>query len=207
MTRPRVGVDAGAIAAGYLVGSVPFGLLLGRLRRGLDVREVGSGSMGTTNVLRAIGPGAAAATFGLDVAKGAAALRVARFLGASPAGEVAAGLAAMAGHSWPVFANFRGGKSVATAFGVVLEMSPAASVCALAGGLSTLAASRTVSLASMASAATATVGAGVVAARGGRVAPLIFTALASTLIVVRHGDNVRRLLRGMEPRLGRSGHR
>lgn len=207
MTRPRLGADAAAIAAGYLIGSIPFGLLLGRLRRGLDVREVGSGSMGTTNVLRAIGPGAAAATFALDVAKGSAAIRVARCFGAGPAGEVAAGLAAMTGHSWPVFANFRGGKSVATAFGVVLEMSPVASASALAGGLSTLAASRTVSVASMASAATATVGAGVVAARGGRVAPLVFTALASTLIVVRHADNVRRLLRGREPRLGGSGRR
>jgi glycerol-3-phosphate acyltransferase PlsY len=200
----RLDRDAGAVAAGYLVGSIPFGLLLGRLRRGLDVREVGSGSMGTTNVLRAIGPGAAAATFALDVAKGAAAVRVARSLDAGAAGEVAAGLAAMAGHSWPVFAGFRGGKSVATAFGVVLELSPEAAVWALAGGLSTLAVSRTVSVASMASAMSATVGAGIVAARGGRVAPLVFTALASTLIVVRHGDNVRRLLRGLEPRLGAS---
>jgi glycerol-3-phosphate acyltransferase PlsY len=200
----RLDRDAGAVAAGYLVGSIPFGLLLGRLRRGLDVREVGSGSMGTTNVLRAIGPGAAAATFALDVAKGAAAVRVARSLDAGSAGEVAAGLAAMAGHSWPVFAGFRGGKSVATAFGVVLELSPEAAVWALAGGLSTLAVSRTVSVASMASAMSATVGAGIVAARGGRVAPLVFTALASTLIVVRHGDNVRRLLRGLEPRLGAS---
>lgn len=204
MSGRRLDRDAGAVAAGYLVGSIPFGLLLGRLRRGLDVREVGSGSMGTTNVLRAIGPGAAAATFALDVAKGAAAVRVARSLDAGSAGEVAAGLAAMAGHSWPVFAGFRGGKSVATAFGVVLELSPEAAVWALAGGLSTLAVSRTVSVASMASAMSATVGAGIVAARGGRVAPLVFTALASTLIVVRHGDNVRRLLRGLEPRLGAS---
>lgn len=200
----RLARDAGAVAAGYLVGSIPFGLLLGRARRGLDVRTVGSGSMGTTNVLRAIGPGAAAATFALDVGKGAVAVRVARALRTGPEGEVAAGLAAMAGHSWPVFAGFRGGKSVATAFGGVVELSPEASVFAVAGGLSTLGISRTVSLASLASAVAATVGSGVAAARGGRTAPLVFTALASTLIAVRHKDNVRRLLRGTEPRLGSS---
>jgi acyl phosphate:glycerol-3-phosphate acyltransferase len=188
-----------AAGAGYVIGSIPFGLLLGRAVRGLDVRDIGSGSIGTTNVLRAVGPGAAATTFALDVAKGAAAVRCARALDAGPAGEVAAGLAAMVGHSWPVFAGFRGGKGVATAFGVLLETSPEASVWALAGGLSALAATRTMSVASLAAAGSATVGAGVSAARGGRVAPLVFTGLASALIVVRHSANVRRLLRGLEP--------
>jgi glycerol-3-phosphate acyltransferase PlsY len=196
-----------ATAAGYLIGSIPFGLLLGRAARGLDVRELGSGSMGTTNVLRAVGPGAAAATFALDVAKGAAAVRCARALDAGPAGEVSAALAAMVGHSWPVFAGFRGGKSVATAFGVLLEMSPEASAWAVAGGLSALAATRTMSVASLVAAGSGTVGAGVSAARDGDVAPLVFSGLASALIAVRHSANVRRLLRGLEPRvsLRRSG--
>ena len=192
---------AAALTASYLIGSIPFGLLLGRARRGLDVREAGSGSMGTTNVLRVVGPGAAAMTFGLDVAKGAAAIRCARALDAGPAVEVTCGLVAMAGHSWPVFAGFRGGKSVATGFGVILQLSPEASACALAGGLATLAATRTVSVASLVAAGSATVGAGVVAARGGRIEPLVFTSLASALIAVRHSANVRRLLRGLEPRL------
>lgn len=190
-----------ATAAGYLVGSIPFGLLLGRAVRGLDVRDQGSGSMGTTNVLRAVGPGAAAATFALDVAKGAAAVRIARALDAGPAGEVSAGLASMVGHSWPVFAGFRGGKSVATAFGVLLEMSPDASAWAVAGGLTALAATRTMSVASLAAAGSGTVGAAVSAARGHDMAPFVFTGLASALIVVRHSANVRRLLRGLEPRV------
>jgi acyl phosphate:glycerol-3-phosphate acyltransferase len=190
-----------AAGAGYLIGSIPFGLLLGRAVRGLDVRDLGSGSIGTTNVLRAVGPGAAAATFALDVGKGAAAVRCARALHAGPAGEVTAGIAAMVGHSWPVFAGFRGGKSVATAFGVLLEVSPEASGWALAGGLTALATTRTMSVASLVAAGSATVGAGVAAARGGDVAPLVFAGLASTLIVVRHSANVRRLLRGLEPRV------
>ncbi len=193
--------DAGATAAGYVIGSVPFGLLLGRATRGLDVRETGSGSMGSTNVLRAAGPAAAAATFALDVGKGTAAVLCARRLGAGPAGQVGAGLAAMVGHSWPVFAGFRGGKSVATAFGGLLAISPEASAWAVAGGLSTLASTRIVSLGSLVAAGSATLGAGVATARGGPRGPLVFAGLATALIAIRHTDNLRRLARGLEPRV------
>jgi glycerol-3-phosphate acyltransferase PlsY len=194
-------IDAGATAAGYAIGSVPFGLLLGRATRGLDVREVGSGSMGSTNVLRAVGPAAAATTFALDVGKGTAAVVCARALGAGPAGQVGAGLGAMVGHSWPAFAGFRGGKSVATAFGVLLATSPEASAWAVAGGLSALVATRTMSVGSLVAAGAATVGAGVSVARGGPRPPLVFAGLASALIALRHVDNLRRLARGLEPRV------
>jgi acyl phosphate:glycerol-3-phosphate acyltransferase len=194
--------DAGATASGYAIGSIPFGLLLGRAARGLDVREVGSGSMGSTNVLRAAGPAAAGATFALDVGKGTAAVFCARALGAGPSGQVAAGLAAMVGHSWPALAGFRGGKSVATAFGALLAISPQASACAVAGGLSALASTRIVSVGSLVAAGSATVGAGVFMARGGPRSPLVFAGLASALIAIRHTDNLRRLARGLEPRLG-----
>ncbi|HWF57018.1 MAG TPA: glycerol-3-phosphate 1-O-acyltransferase PlsY [Candidatus Dormibacteraeota bacterium] len=194
-------VDAGATATGYAIGSVPFGLLLGRAARGLDVREVGSRSTGATNVLRVAGPVAAGATFALDVGKGTAAVLCARALGASPAGQIGAGLGAMVGHSWPVFAGFRGGKSVATAFGVLLAISPEASVYAVAGGLSALSATRIVSVGSLAAAGSATVGAGIAAARGGSRGPLVFAGLASALVAIRHSDNLRRLARGLEPRV------
>ena len=194
--------DAGATAAGYVVGSIPFGLLLGRAARGLDVREVGSGSMGSTNVLRAAGPAAAGATFALDVGKGTTAVLCARAMGAGPAGQVGAGLAAMVGHSWPVFAGFRGGKSVATAFGALLAISPEASACAVVGGISALASTRIVSVGSLVAAGSATVGAGVSAARGGPRGPLVFAGLATALIAIRHTDNLRRLARGLEPRVG-----
>jgi acyl phosphate:glycerol-3-phosphate acyltransferase len=194
-------IDAGATAAGYAIGSIPFGLLLGRATRGLDVREVGSGSMGSTNVLRVAGPVAAGATFALDVGKGTAAVLCARALGAGTTGQIGAGLGAMVGHSWPVFANFRGGKSVATAFGVLLAISPEVSAYAVAGGLSALAATRIVSVGSLAAAGSATVGAGISAARGGSRGPLVFAGLASALVAIRHSDNLRRLARGLEPRV------
>ena len=171
--------DAGATAAGYVIGSIPFGLLLGRATRGLDVRETGSGSMGSTNVLRVAGPAAAGATFALDVGKGTAAVLCARALGAGAAGQVGAGLAAMVGHSWPVFAGFRGGKSVATAFGACwrsLRRSPA---YAVAGGVSALVSTRIVSLGSLVAAGAATLGAGSRPLRGGPRGPLVFAGLAS----------------------------
>src|SRR6202521_2149117 len=93
---------AAGCAAGYVIGSVPFGLMVGKAVGGLDVRDFGSGNMGTANVARTIGARAGALTFGLDVAKGAAAVVVARRLGADPAAQAAAGLAACIGHPWAV---------------------------------------------------------------------------------------------------------
>lgn len=195
--------DAGAVAAGYALGSIPFGLLLARATRGLDVREVGSGSMGSTNVLRYAGPYVAGATFVLDVGKGTAAVLCARALGASPLGQAGAGLGAMVGHSWPAFAQYRGGKSVATGFGALMPLSPAASVSAVTGGLAALVTTRIVSVGSLAAAVSATVGAGVVTVRTGRPAPLAFAGLAAALIAVRHTANIRRIAGGTEPRLSR----
>lgn len=195
--------NAGAVAAGYAIGSIPFGLLLGRATRGLDVREVGSGSMGSTNVLRYAGPYVAGATFALDVGKGTAAVFCARALGASSAAEAAAGIGAMVGHSWPAFAQYRGGKSVATGFGALLPISPTASVWAVTGGLTALAATRVVSVASLAAAVSATVGAGVAGLRTGRRTPLLFAGSAAALIAIRHTSNIRRLAGGTEPRLTR----
>src|SRR6202051_3834678 len=125
---------AAGCAAGYRIGSVPFGLIVGRAVGGLDVRDFGSGNMGPANVLRPVGARAGAITFALDVAKGAGAVAIARRCGADPAAQAAAGLAACIGHSWPVFARFRGGKAVATAFGGLLMVSPEAAAWATVGG-------------------------------------------------------------------------
>ena len=188
-------------AAGYVIGSVPFGLIVGRAVGGLDVRDFGSGNMGTANVLRTLGARAGAITFALDVAKGTAAIGVARMLGADPAAQAAAGLAACVGHSWPVFARFRGGKAVATAFGGLLMVSPEAAAWATVGGIGALALSRTMSVGSLTAAGTATLGAGLAASRRHDAVPLVFTALASTLVIVRHAPNIRRIARGEEPQL------
>lgn len=207
MSRSR---DLAAIAAGYVLGSLPVGVWLGRLTRNIDVREHGSGGTGTTNVLRTVGPAAAATVFVLDVAKGSAAVAVARAMGCDPAAQAGAGLAAVVGHSWPVLAHFRGGKGVATAFGSLLMLSPEGSVAAVAGGLSALGASRIVSVGSLAAAASATAGAAIAALSGrpGKLAAAGFTVAATTLIYYRHCANIERLRRGEEPRLRgrRSAH-
>jgi glycerol-3-phosphate acyltransferase PlsY len=192
---------AASCTAGYLIGSVPFGLIVGRTVGGLDVRDFGSGNMGTANVLRTVGARAGALTFALDVAKGAAAIRLARRWGADPTAQAAAGLAACVGHSWPVFARFRGGKAVATAFGGLLTVSPEAAAWATVGGLGALALSRTMSVGSLTAAGTATLGAGLESSRRHDAVPFIFTALASTLVIVRHAANIRRIARGEEPQL------
>src|ERR1700686_289939 len=193
--------NAAGCAAGYLIGSVPFGLIVGRAAGGLDVRDFGSGNMGTANVLRTVGARAGAITFALDVAKGTAAIGVARTLGADPAAQAAAGLAACIGHSWPVFARFRGGKAVATSFGGLLMVSPEAAAWATVGGIGALALSRTMSVGSLTAAGTATLGAGLDSRRHHDAVPFVFTALASTLVIVRHAPNIRRIARGEEPRL------
>ena len=192
---------AASCAAGYLIGSVPFGLIVGKTVGGLDVRDFGSGNMGTANVLRTVGARAGALTFALDVAKGAAAIGLARRWGADPTAQAAAGLAACVGHSWPVFARFRGGKAVATAFGGLLMVSPEAAAWATVGGLGALALSRTMSVGSLTAAGTATLGAGLESSRRHDAVPFVFTALASTLVIVRHAANIRRIARGEEPQL------
>jgi acyl phosphate:glycerol-3-phosphate acyltransferase len=210
-----VGTLAGCAGCGlgYSIGSVPVGLWLVRGLRGLDVREHGSGSTGATNVLRVLGPGAGGAVFLLDVAKGAVAVTAARRLGAGPGGAAAAGLSAVVGHSWPVYARFRGGKSVATAFGALLLLSPPGAAAAVAGGITALAATRIVSVGSLAAAGSATAGTAAVLALGrqdgaGRRrsrAAFGFAAAATGIILMRHRANLRRLREGDEPRVGQSG--
>src|SRR4029077_19141294 len=105
------------------------------------------------------------------------------------------------GHSWPVFARFRGGKAVATAFGGLLMVSPEAAAWATVGGLGALALSRTMSVGSLTAAGTGTLGAGLDSRRRQDAVPFVFTALASTLVIVRHAPNIRRIARGEEPRV------
>ena len=193
--------DITACAAGYLIGSVPIGLLAGKAIRGVDVRDLGSGNIGTTNVYRILGPSAAAVTFALDVAKGAGAVVLAEKMGADRTGQAAAGLAAVVGHSWPLFARFRGGKGVATGFGAILIVSPEATAYAIVGGVAALVVTRIVSVGSLSAAMSATLGATVHVIRTSDAVPLAFSALVTALIAYRHRDNLKRLFRGQEPRL------
>ncbi len=187
-----------ALAAAYLLGSIPFGLVLTRLGGAGDIRRMGSGSIGATNVLRTGRRGLAAATLLLDAGKGA----VAVLLGSALAGPVAgyvAGVVAVAGHMFPVWLGFRGGKGVATGVGVLLAASPVLALVCGAVWLAVALSVRISSAASLAASAAAPVAAAVL---GAPVALLACTTVVSALIWQRHKDNIGRLAAGTEPRIG-----
>lgn len=190
------------VVGAYLLGSVPFSYLLVRWLRQQDVRRVGSGNAGATNVLRAAGKGPAIATLVLDLAKGASPVLAARALGQPPWVEGAAALAAVVGHVFPVYLGFRGGKGVATAAGAFAAVSPAAlGLTALVFAL-TVAWRRIVSLASMVSALTFPPLFWLLG-RGRETGGLLAATVAiSALVLLKHRANLRRLLEGREPTLG-----
>jgi len=189
-----MGVIAAAVT-GYLLGSIPWGLLLTRLAGLGDIREIGSGNIGATNVLRTGNKTLAALTLALDVAKGFAAVVIADSWGEHAA--VAAAASVVLGHMFPVWLGFRGGKAVATALGVLLAFSWPLAIFAFLLWLAVAAISRYSSLAALVAAATA----GVLAAafldptRGQLIAGI------ALLVVLRHHENIRRLLAGTESRI------
>ena len=184
---------------GYLAGSVPFGVLVARGFGLGDLRKIGSGNIGATNVLRTGNKAAAAATLLLDGAKGAAVVLLARALAAPDAAQLA-GLAAFLGHCFPVWLRFRGGKGVATFLGILLAWAWPLGLAACATWLATAVLARISSLAALVAAATAPLWAW---ALGRTEAVLLCLALAA-LIYVRHLPNIRRLIAGTESRIGRS---
>jgi glycerol-3-phosphate acyltransferase PlsY len=194
-----VGQALGLAVAAYLLGAIPFGLLIARLRAGVDLRRVGSGNIGATNVLRAVGKGAAALTLLLDLAKGALAVLLAEGLGASPQGVAMAGVAAVLGHVFPVFLGFRGGKGVATTLGVVLAAMPVVGILLLAIWLAVAAVGRYSSLAALAAAAALP---GLSWLLDGRQPLVVASGLLALLIIARHHENIRRLWHGTEGRIG-----
>jgi len=113
------------VAAAYLLGAIPFGLLIARLQKGIDIRDHGSGNIGTSNVLRTLGKRAALLTLVGDLMKGYLPVLVGSLLGVSQPWLVLAGAAAVIGHNWPIYIRFRGGKGVATSFGAALGIMPA----------------------------------------------------------------------------------
>lgn len=186
----------------YLLGSVPFGVIVGKLWAGIDIRTVGSGNSGATNVLRSIGPVPAGLVLAGDLAKGVVAVLVARAVSDSPLVASLAGTAAVAGHSWPLFAGFRGGRGVATGAGALFLISPIAGGIALIG-IIVMAVSRYVSLGSIVGAVAGIVAIIVLAATGNLdPAYLLFGFIATGLIIARHHANIGRLMRGEEHRLG-----
>ncbi len=196
------------VLLGYLVGSIPIGLIVGRLAGIGDVRDYGSGKTGTTNVLRAAGPRWAVAVIVLDAAKGAVPVLVGRFIFDDPWAAAIGGVAAVAGHTWPVFAGFRGGRGVATVYGALIAVSPPAALAAGLFAVLVLAVSRYASLMSILGVAAGCVVLIVFVALG-FAAPqyLAFAILATVAIELNHLGNIRRLLAGTEPKIGQGGSR
>lgn len=190
-----------AVAAlSYLLGSIPFGLVLARLFGLGDLRAIGSGNIGATNVLRTGNKAAAAATLLLDAAKGAVAVLAARALTAEDGAQLAA-LSAFVGHLFPVWAGFRGGKGVATHLGTVLALAWPAGLLACATWLAAAAAWRYSSLAALTAVAAAPLWLGLTGHM-----PMVALGLGmGALVWLRHRGNIARLAAGTEPRIGRKG--
>jgi acyl phosphate:glycerol-3-phosphate acyltransferase len=186
-----------ALLLGYLVGSVPFGLLLTRAAGLGDIRSIGSGNIGATNVLRTGRKELAAATLLLDAAKGALpVLLAARFLG--PLAALAAGFAALVGHVAPVWLRFRGGKGVATGLGVLLAAAWPVGLFAVVVWIAVAAVVRFSSLSALAAFAAAPVLAGLL----GQTRIAVLALALAAVVFLRHHENIRRLLAGTEPRIG-----
>jgi len=186
-----------AVVAGYLIGSIPFGLLLTRAAGLGDIRAIGSGNIGATNVLRTGNKGLAAATLILDGGKGAAAVLAVRYFAAHDVALIA-GFAAVIGHDFPVWLRFKGGKGVATTLGVLLGASFFTGLAACAVWLAVAALFRFSSLAALIAMALAPVFAWFIA---GPHTAILALALA-VLGFWRHSANIRRLISGTEPKIG-----
>jgi glycerol-3-phosphate acyltransferase PlsY len=197
------------VAVSYLLGSIPTGYLLVRVFRQQDIRSVGSGNIGATNVLRSGGKGLGAATFLLDMVKGSAAVLLGGVLASALAPELTlrdaqslAAVAAVVGHMFPVWLRFKGGKGVATGFGVFLVAAPVAALAAITVFAIILLLTRYVSLASILGAASFPVFAWFLV-RGDKTALFIAAQLiVALLIIVKHHQNIRRLFAGNERRFG-----
>ncbi len=186
-----------ALAAGYLLGSIPFGLLLTKLGGKGDIREIGSGNIGATNVLRTGSKGLAAATLLLDAAKGAAAVLLAQQLWPDSVNFAAAG--ALIGHLYPAWLRFKGGKGVATMLGILVPLFWQAAVVYAVIWVGLLLILRISSVAGMSAAASAPITAAILDEQA------LFPMLLgfALLVIWKHRENIRRLAKGEEPRLGR----
>jgi glycerol-3-phosphate acyltransferase PlsY len=195
--------DLLAVIAAYLMGSIPFAQLLSK-RRGVDLRRVGSGNVGATNVLRTLGVRPAVLAMMLDAVKGTVAVLIAQRLTSSVAAPVIAGLASMIGHVYPIWLRFRGGKGVATAAGAFAVLTPVAAAVAVGVFLLAVSITRFISVGSMAAAITLASWAIVSDAP---TAVGIGAAIAALFVIVGHRANVLRLVAGTERRVGQRGIR
>jgi glycerol-3-phosphate acyltransferase PlsY len=187
----------------YLLGSIPSGYIVGALA-GVDVRNAGSGNIGATNVARIVGKRLGILTLFADTAKGYVPVFIALRMGLPPATVAVVALAAFLGHLFPVFLRFKGGKGVATAFGALLAAAPLATLILIGVFALVVVCSRRISPGSVAAALAAPFALWSVSA------PPVFIAMGAVLgilVIVRHRDNIKRLLNGSEPRFGSANSR
>jgi glycerol-3-phosphate acyltransferase PlsY len=186
----------------YLVGSIPVGYIVGRVR-GVDVREYGSGKMGMTNVLRTLGGKAAIVVLLGDVCKGGIAVFLSSLISDSPEVEAIAGVAVITGHIWPVFLRLRGGRGIATGLGTLFLIFPMTSLIVLAIFIVVVSISRYVSLGSIGAASAVIIAVPVTAiVAGSPNVHVVYGILGAALILIQHSDNMKRILKGTERRLG-----
>ena len=187
------------LAIGYLLGSMPNGYLAGRWLKGIDLRQCGSGSTGATNVLRNVGKAPALVVFLLDVGKGALAVLLAKSFGLNDWVQVLAGLAALAGHIWPVWLGWKGGKAVATGLGMFLGLAWPVGLACFGLFMAVISLSRIVSLSSVVAAIGLPV---LMVLAGASGASISVSVVASVMVLWRHRSNIERLIAGTEPRIG-----
>ena len=188
---------------GYLLGSVPFGLIAGRFFSDIDIREHGSGMTGMTNVIRTVGIWAGILVLSLDMGKTVLAVILARYFTDSLSIEVVAAITAIMGHNWPLYSKFKGGRGAAPGWAGLIILSPIAGIVASLVGLTTIAISRYVSLGSIVGATSGAITLIVLSLLD--VDPLAYIwygPIGATIIVIRHKENIQRLLTGKERKLG-----
>ncbi len=196
-----------ALTSGYLCGSLPWGLWLGQWIRGVDVRALGSRNLGATNVYRTLGPAVGVAVLALDIAKGALPTWLvpevaitSGFPGGAEWCRIAVGLAAVLGHVFTMFAGFRGGKGVATTVGVLLALSPPAFGVFVLVFVAVVAITRFISLGSILGSLAFSATLAVTAPLGFQSPTVLLGMVLAVVVIVRHQENIARLLRGEERR-------
>lgn len=183
---------------GYLVGNINGGYIIGKAVGGIDIREHGSKNAGATNVNRVLGSKPAAMALAIDLLKGVVAVTAGRVLGGGDMGAIAAGVAVVCGHNWPVFLGFKGGKGIATSLGVLISLDYRAALILLAVWVSIIIITRYVSLASVVCALLYPV---LVMAFRLSVEMTAFSLVMSAFALLRHRENIKRLLRGQESKV------
>lgn len=189
------------LIASYLIGSIPNGLIIGKMTKGVDIRQFGSKNIGATNAYRILGPWPALGVLITDIAKGVAGVYIGQMVLGTPLASLVGGIASIAGHNWSIFLGFKGGRGVATALGVIAVLMPKVTAIVFLVWAAIVYFTRYVSLASIVGAAIAPP---LIWLFSERTEYLVFGLIAAVFVIVRHRPNIERLLKGTELKIKRS---